>query len=189
MKSSHNKRLVRLIISAGFILAIIAIELFIPFIGKALSKVTPCTDLPTNSAPCYLKYDLIGVIILIGTLITLILLIILKSIKKKPKTDHEFYITESQKDKLSQIIDRVINHISDDSDMTYVYYETASIFRDKLQNIKSEIQNDNSEGLLNLSIEFAPTSSIQEHSMANGWSDEYLSISEEFDKIEELIKR
>lgn len=98
-------------------------------------------------------------------------------------------LTRLQKDKLSNIIDRVINHISDDSDMTYVYYESASLFRDNLQNIKSEIQNDNSEGLFKLSVEFAPTSSIQEHSLANGWSKEYLSISEEFDKIQLKIKR
>lgn len=37
-----------------------------------------------------------------------------------------------------------------------------------------------------LRIEFAPTSTIQEISMANGWSDEYLNLSLQFDK--EIIK-
>ena len=33
-----------------------------------------------------------------------------------------------------------------------------------------------------LEVEFAPTSTIQEISMANGWSDEYLKLSSKFDK-------
>lgn len=37
-----------------------------------------------------------------------------------------------------------------------------------------------------LAIEFAPTSTIQEISMANGWSDEYLKLSSKFD--EEIVK-
>tara|TARA_Y100000815_G_C13041403_1_gene386926 strand:- start:67 stop:357 length:291 start_codon:yes stop_codon:yes gene_type:complete len=46
-------------------------------------------------------------------------------------------------------------------------------------------KNEKIDRLL-LELEFAPTSTIQEISLANGWSREYLKLSSKFD--EEIIK-
>ena len=37
-------------------------------------------------------------------------------------------------------------------------------------------------------IMFAPTGPFQEISMSNGWSDAYLNLSEEYDKLAHLLK-
>jgi hypothetical protein len=39
-----------------------------------------------------------------------------------------------------------------------------------------------------LKVEFAPTSTIQEIAMSNGWHDEYLKLSTKFDKEIEKLK-
>ena len=56
-------------------------------------------------------------------------------------------------------------------------------------NLETQIEklekNEKIDRLL-LELEFAPTSTIQEISLANGWSREYLKLSSKFDK--EIIK-
>ena len=42
--------------------------------------------------------------------------------------------------------------------------------------------------ILKLEVEFAPTSTIQEISIANGWSSKYLKLSSKFDKEIAKIK-
>lgn len=39
------------------------------------------------------------------------------------------------------------------------------------------------------SILFAPTGPIQEVAIANGWSEIYLKLSEEFDRLERILKK
>jgi len=39
-----------------------------------------------------------------------------------------------------------------------------------------------------LNMLFAPTGTFQEHSISNGWSNEYLALAEKFDKIYDALK-
>ncbi len=54
-----------------------------------------------------------------------------------------------------------------------------------VKNLETQIEklerNEKIDRLL-LEVEFAPTSAIQEISMANGWEHEYLKLSSKFDK-------
>lgn len=63
--------------------------------------------------------------------------------------------------------------------------EMLLIVKDKLI---SELKTGNKQSLDEVSVHFAPTAAYQEHSMANGWSDEYLKIAEEFDHIKEMLQ-
>jgi hypothetical protein len=80
-------------------------------------------------------------------------------------------------------------NITDNSDMTNCYYETPSELIQMLDKCISEIEQGNMKVIDDLAMEFAPTSSLQEHSMSNGWSDEYLIIAEEFDSVQRLAKK
>ena len=91
--------------------------------------------------------------------------------------------------RLIDIINEVKTYISDDSDMTYCYYETPKALIAVLDKYIQEIQNGNMKVIDELSVEFAVTSSLQEHSLGNGWSDEYLIIAEKFDRIERRVKQ
>jgi hypothetical protein len=81
------------------------------------------------------------------------------------------------------LINRVKQNISVNSDMTYCYYETPNELIEVLNKFIFELENENMNVIDDLLSEFAPTSSLQEHSMSNGWIDEYLLIAEEFDSL------
>ena len=57
--------------------------------------------------------------------------------------------------------------------------------KEVIKNLETQLEklekNEKIDRLL-LEVEFAPTSTIQEISMANGWSSEYLKLSSKFDK-------
>jgi hypothetical protein len=57
--------------------------------------------------------------------------------------------------------------------------------KEVIKNLETQLakleKNEKIDRLL-LEVEFAPTSTIQEISMANGWSNEYLKLSSKFDK-------
>ena len=69
---------------------------------------------------------------------------------------------------LIDIINEVKNYISDDSDMTHVYYETPKDFINVLDKYIQEIQKGKIKVIDDLSVEFTVTSSLQEHSLGNG---------------------
>lgn len=104
--------------------------------------------------------------------------------RRKNKYDYSPAIAK----RLIDIINQVKKNISHDSDMTYCYYNSPSDLIAVLDNYIQEIQRGNIKVIDDLSVEFAATSSLQEHSLGNGWSDEYLIIAEEFDKIKRLVK-
>ncbi len=104
------------------------------------------------------------------------------------KKRNKYYYSTSLAKRLIDVINQVKRNIKPDSDMTYCYYTTPSELIAMLDNCILEIQNGNMKVIDDLSVEFTVTSSLQEHSLGNGWSDEYLIIAEEFDKIERLIK-
>lgn len=51
----------------------------------------------------------------------------------------------------------------------------------------SRLKKNKSINKSKLSFEFAPTSSIQEIAIDNGWGNEYLKLSEDFDALITLI--
>ena len=90
--------------------------------------------------------------------------------------------------RLINLIIQVKKNVSNNSDMTYCYYETPTELIEVLDKFILELESGNMAVIDELSVEFAPTSSLQEHSMGNDWSDEYQIIAEEFDSIQRLVK-
>lgn len=92
----------------------------------------------------------------------------------------------------SQLIDviiRVKKNITNNSDMTYCHYETPTELIELLDKFIIEIENGNMEVIDDLAVDFAPTGNLQEHSISNSWSDQYLIITDEFDSIQRLIRK
>lgn len=82
-----KKSKLRWYVSGVLIVAlIILIELFTTFIGPVVENFFPCEDPTGNSAPCYLKYDIIGFNILFSLLVLLIIKTIIDVIKSKKTT-------------------------------------------------------------------------------------------------------
>ena len=63
--------------------------------------------------------------------------------------------------------------------------EGASQIREKLMAILSNVRAGKPFDRDELVLQFLPTSFVQETAMANGWSDEYLALSEVIDRATE----
>ncbi|MFT3682797.1 MAG: hypothetical protein QM791_21240 [Ferruginibacter sp.] len=89
---------------------------------------------------------------------------------------------------LTRIIQTVKRKFTDESDLLWTTYDTAKEMRDELDLYASQLEKNDLSCLYNLHIHFLVTSNFQEHSLMNGWSDEYLVIAGKFDNIYAKLK-
>ena len=95
-----------------------------------------------------------------------------------PQKSYEQLLAET----ITILID-VKNHIKDNSDLTWTYYETVADMRNEIDKYIITFKDGNIEFLNEVNTHFAPTAAYQEHSMANDWTIEYHKLAERFDKI------
>ncbi|WP_165501728.1 hypothetical protein, partial [Pedobacter frigiditerrae] len=89
--------------------------------------------------------------------------------------------------KVAGILKQIKAFISKDTDTVWAGFDNADKFLDELNQDIEKIENYNFQTLEKVHVEFLPTCTYQELSMSNGWSDKYLELSTEFDKIYELM--
>ncbi|RZJ78208.1 MAG: hypothetical protein EOO20_28070 [Chryseobacterium sp.] len=96
----------------------------------------------------------------------------------------EGYIPE-----LIALIKLVKSKVTEGSDIIWTKYESDAELRKELDIAINQLQSGNISSLEELNIHFAPTSTFQEHSMSNGWVEEYIIISTKFDRLYKKIKK
>lgn len=84
---------------------------------------------------------------------------------------------------LIDILNEVKERFTDNPDLFWTSYENAKEVRDELYACMEQLSKGNKSCLENLNIHFLPTSTFQEHSLQNGWTKEYIKLSEKFDSI------
>jgi len=89
---------------------------------------------------------------------------------------------------LIDILNETISYIKDDSDMVWTQYETPRQLRQELLYCVNQLENNELPDLDKLDLLFAPTSTLQEHAISNGWGGQYIMISERFDVILSVLK-
>lgn len=90
---------------------------------------------------------------------------------------------------LTEIIEQVKKKITDHSDMVWTRYVNAKQLRDELELYTRQLQNGDTSSVEKIKFLFLPTATLQEHSIFNGWADEYLKLAEKFDSIYAMINR
>ena len=88
---------------------------------------------------------------------------------------------------VAEILQEIKNKINLDTDTIWAGFDTVDIFLKELSEDIENIKLCNFKTLDKVNIEFAVTSTYQELSMSNGWSDDYLILAEKFDKVYEEI--
>jgi hypothetical protein len=83
--------------------------------------------------------------------------------------------------KTIEILEKLRVYITDDSDMMYSAFELPVDLRKEIDDIAGGLRRGDMKKMETAYLDFLPTSAFQEHSMQNGWSDEYLKLAEEFD--------
>lgn len=89
---------------------------------------------------------------------------------------------------VAEILKRIKAFISKETDTVWAGFENANKFLEELNQDIEKIENCDYQTLEKVYVEFLPTCSYQEISMSNGWSDKYLELSSDFDKIYERMK-
>ena len=89
---------------------------------------------------------------------------------------------------LIEIIKELKKNITDDTDMVWTAYESPKQIRDELEAYVHELQAGNTNSMEKIKILLLLTGTLQEHSMSNGWADEFLNLSEKFDQLYIAIK-
>ncbi|MBL0357772.1 MAG: hypothetical protein IPP72_13195 [Chitinophagaceae bacterium] len=89
---------------------------------------------------------------------------------------------------LIDILLKVKKKITDDSDLMWTSYEHAATLRKEIDDFVDQLKRGDFSSLDQVNLHFLPTGTFQEHSLMNGWSDEYLQLSASFDKLYEYLK-
>ncbi|MFY7839221.1 MAG: hypothetical protein ACOVP7_03045 [Lacibacter sp.] len=90
--------------------------------------------------------------------------------------------------RLIMLLEKVKDKVSDESDVVWTGYDTPKELREEIQLYITELSVGNLQSLEALHGHFLPTSTFQEHSLSNGWSDEYIRLAEKFDYIYTSLK-
>ena len=84
---------------------------------------------------------------------------------------------------LISLLEGILPKITNDSDMLWGWYETPELLRNDLAKYIAEVRNGDASCLKELELLFLPTAVLQEHSIQNGWSNEYLVLAAQFDRL------
>ncbi|MVP02561.1 hypothetical protein [Paenibacillus lutrae] len=88
------------------------------------------------------------------------------------------------KDSLIYLIKDVINEIDVEStDVTWSKYDCTEELLNELRTYIDKILTNDDSVLQELKLCFAPTSSLQEISIENGWEDKFLEFAKKFETI------
>lgn len=86
-------------------------------------------------------------------------------------------------DDLIQLLVKVNDKIEDNSDVGWAMHYNPTDLKGEILESCRLIKSGDYKCVYRLSLLFAPTGRLQEHSIANGWATEFLRFSEEFDSL------
>lgn len=87
-----------------------------------------------------------------------------------------------------KILEKIKSYINDETDTIWAGFNNTEDLLIELNKDIELLKLCDYETLVKVNIDFLPTCTYQELSLSNGWSDEYLIMSEKFDKCYQIIK-
>lgn len=85
--------------------------------------------------------------------------------------------------KVAELLLQIRSCITEESDTVWAGFDNVEAFLEELNKDIDNIQLCDFQTLKKVHIEFLPTSTYQELSLSNGWSEMYLQLATEFDAI------
>lgn len=96
-------------------------------------------------------------------------------------------ISISALNELLVLLEQVRSKITDGSDMLWGWYETPGQLRSDLEQYVRQLAEADPSCLKEIRLLFLPTSVLQEHSIQNGWSKEYVALASDFDRLYDIL--
>ncbi|MDR0812821.1 MAG: hypothetical protein LBO63_02285 [Oscillospiraceae bacterium] len=90
---------------------------------------------------------------------------------------------EDEINAMIELMNRVSAKLTDDSDVVWTGFRTVQELRGEIDNAVLGLREDTKANLFRLYLLFAPAGSLQDHSIDNGWADEFIRLSIEFDEL------
>ncbi len=89
---------------------------------------------------------------------------------------------------IAEILIIIRNKIDLETDVVWTVYDSPQQLIDYLNGYIEKIHAGNSETLSRVYMEFGPTGTYQELSISNGWGNEYVELSKQFDYYHKRIR-
>lgn len=102
---------------------------------------------------------------------------------KKPKQ-----IKPKDQKALLQILEFIKSTLTDETSFVMSGFESVEKLEEELDELSETVKAGDLNSLEDLNMHFLPTSGFQELALENGWSDEYLELTEKFDQIYDKYK-
>lgn len=90
---------------------------------------------------------------------------------------------------LCHLISEVEQYITEDSDITWTSNDSVQELKAELRKYKKQLVAKDFSCIFSLNVLFAPTGSLQEHSLSNGWSNEFLKLASELDRLTNSLEQ
>ncbi|MEX0813579.1 MAG: hypothetical protein WD048_15280 [Chitinophagales bacterium] len=87
------------------------------------------------------------------------------------------------------IIQIVREKITDETDVIWAGYDNPTELQDEIDKELNELKSGNLEMLDKFKNRFLPTATFQEISLSNGWGDEFIKLSDRFDKLYKRVRK
>jgi len=88
---------------------------------------------------------------------------------------------------MKEIIETIKMKITDDTDLRWTNYNSSEELIAEINLNSILFEEKNKAGLEFFQLLFLPTGTLQEISIQNGWSEQYLILAAEFDSIYEKV--
>jgi hypothetical protein len=86
---------------------------------------------------------------------------------------------------LIDLLTEIKKKITDDSDVVWTRFNTVDELRKHLDKYILLLNQRDKKVINDINIDFAPTSTFQELSIQNGWSEDYIRLASKFDRLYE----
>ena len=96
------------------------------------------------------------------------------------------YTNNNDIEKAIGILERTKIHVTEESDTLWTCYENGREFRADIDDWIERLKSKDATVVEKISLAFVPTGKFQEHSLSNGWADEYLGLANQMDQC--LVK-
>lgn len=90
---------------------------------------------------------------------------------------------------LIDLIQTVREKITDETDVIWAGYDNPTDLQDEIDKELNELKKGNLEVLDNFKNRFLPTATFQEISLSNGWGDEFITLTDRFNKLYERVRK
>ena len=94
---------------------------------------------------------------------------------------------ESKREAINILL-MVREKITDHSDLMWTSFETAEELREEIDKYIEGLARNDKTILNDIHYHFSPAATFQEHSLQNGWSDEYQKLAARFDELYKKLK-